>query len=343
MKSILSKKQPLFISEIGLNHNGDCSTAEKMIIESARAGANAVKFQTFIPEKMNSIYTKDLMDNDSDQNSDNGVIDFLSQFTLSEKEYRHLFSVAKSEGVIMFSAPFDMESLKLLMDLDVELLKIASSEMTNTLLLKNIATTGKPAILSTGMSSESEIRVALDILDSSNSDIALLHCVSLYPIEAAEANLRRITTLKSVFSREVGISDHCSDIINPVIAASLGSRIFEKHFMLDENHTCPDKDVSITPEKFRKMVDTVKDVFDRLGDGEIKKISREDSVAKAARRSLFASRDIAQGEKLSEENLICLRPGTGIPANMLDEITGKTVNRDIKKDSILKISYLDQG
>ncbi len=334
------KKRPFFISEIGLNHNGDVSVAEKMIIESAGAGAHAVKFQTFIPELMNSVFTKDLLENDSDTVPDTSIIDFLKQFILKEKDLRHLKSVAESEGVIFFSAPFDIESLDLLMNMGVDILKVASGEITNVPLLNAMAKTGKPVIISTGMSNENEIRNAVGIFSGTGTDISLMHCVSLYPTDGREANLGRISSLRSAFNLEVGLSDHSSSIINPIIAASLGSMIFEKHFILNESHECPDYAVSVTPAQFRKMTVTVNDVIERLGDGEIYKPSREDDVARAARRSIFASTDIKKGELLTADKLKFQRPGTGIPVNMLDEILGKRVNRDIKNNSIIRNSFL---
>jgi len=340
MKDIL-KNSPFFISEIGLNHNGNVKTAEDMIIKSAESGAHAVKFQTFIPEMMNSIYTKNLLENGEDRIPDDGVINFLKQFVLSKKELAHLKSVADSEGVIFFSAPFDMESLEILSELDTPLFKIASSEITNLPLLKAVADTGKPVIISTGMSSENEISEALEIFSEKNTDAALLHCVSLYPTPKENANLRRISTLKSIFQCDIGISDHSSEIINSVIAASLGSTIFEKHFIPTSEHECPDAAVSITPELFREMTKTVKEVVVRLGDGAVYKKSGEDDVAIAARRSIFAGRTIKSGEIISMDMLKFQRPGTGIPVNMLDEITGRRANRDIEENKILKEDYLN--
>ncbi len=334
-------KRPFFISEIGLNHNGDVGVAEEMILRSAKSGATAVKFQTFIPEKMNSIYTKNLLEDGEDTEPDREVIDFLQQFVLTEKELRHLQSVARSEGVLFFSAPFDIESLELLSDMGVPLFKIASGEMTNIPLLRAVASKGKAVILSTGMSREEEIAHAIEILEDVPKT-SLLHCVSLYPTEDKDANLGRITALQKRFGKEVGLSDHSRGIGNSVIATSLGATIFEKHFILDENHQCPDREVSLTPELFGEMVQAVNDTIIKLGSGEIYRESGEGEVAKAARRSIFAASDIQRGEIITEEKLKFLRPGTGISANMLDEIIGKRANRDIKKNSLLREIYIEK-
>ncbi len=334
-------KRPFFISEIGLNHNGDVKIAQEMIIKSAQAGAHGVKFQTFIPEKMNSIYTKDLLERGQDSKPDSAIIDFLQRFVLPEKELRHLQSVAELEGVVFFSAPFDLESLELLESLNVPLFKIASGEITNLPLLRALASKKKPVILSTGMSNREEIGEAIGIFNEEETPISLLHCVSLYPTEDEDANLERITSLKRTFHTEVGLSDHSKGIMNSIIAASLGATIFEKHFILHENHECPDKQLSLTPEEFKEMVQAVTRTMIKLGNGEIHRESGEREVARAARRSIFAAEDIKNGEVLTMEKLKFLRPGTGISVNMLDEIIGKRVNRELKENSMLRKIYIE--
>ncbi len=339
----LKNNEPIFIAEIGLNHNGSLKEADEMITAAARAGADAVKFQTFNPRLMNSPYTKDLLQSGTDKKKDFETIEFLSRFVLTGNDYELLKEKANREGVLFFSSPFDAESVDLLERLDVPMYKVASSEVTNTLLLRKIAETGKPVIMSTGMSGEDDLDNAVAILKGGAGELALLHCVSLYPLEGSEANLRRIVSLKNRYGLPTGISDHSRDFKTSVYGAVLGARIFERHFKLSSDHDCPDKDVSLTPEQFGMMKEEITSALNSLGSGRISFEGREADTARAAKRSLFAAEDIARGEVISDKNIVCLRPGTGIPANMIDEITGSEAVRNIKKDSLIKYEDLNRG
>ena len=330
-------KKIIFIAEIGLNHNGDLKLAEEMIIKAAEAGADAVKFQTFIPEKMISPYNSSLLESGRPDFKDYEIIDFFKKFCFTFNQWKILKETADKCGVEFFSAPFDNESVDLLEDLNVRLYKIASSELTNTPLLKKTGSTGKPVLLSTGMSKPEEIEMAIQNLNNSGCpEIILLHCVSLYPTEKNEANLSRMVSLKERFNMPVGLSDHTGDYETAIIAASLGSVVFEKHFIIDNNHDCPDKVVSITAEQFKEMINKVNLAVSIMGDGEIQYSEREALVALGARRSLFANKDIKSGDILAEEDIIALRPGTGISPNKIDDIIGKKSKIDINAGSILK-------
>jgi len=335
-------KKTIFIAEIGLNHNGDLKLAEEMIIKAAEAGADAVKFQTFIPEKMVSPYNSSLLKNGREEFRDYEIIDFFKKFCFTFSQWKALKETADTCGVEFFSAPFDNESVDLLEDLNVRLYKIASSELTNTPLLRKIGSTKKPVLLSSGMSKPEEIEMSIQNLKRSGCpEIILLHCVSLYPTEKNEANLNRIVSLNDRFKVPVGLSDHTSDYETAVIAAALGSVIFEKHFIIDKNHNCPDKMVSITADQFKEMIDKVNQTISIMGDGEIQYSEREAHIALAARRSLFANKDIKSGDTLSEDDVIALRPGTGISPNMIDNIIGKKSRIDINAGSILKWEYFE--
>jgi len=335
-------KKIIFIAEIGLNHNGDLKLAEEMITKAAEAGADAVKFQTFIPEKMVSPYNSSLLKNGNEDYKDYEIIDFFKKFCFTFNQWKTLKEVSDSCGVEFFSAPFDNESVDLLEDLDVRLYKIASSELTNTPLLKKTGSTKKPVILSTGMSKPEEIETSVqNLMQSGCPEITLLHCVSLYPTEKNEANLNRIVSLKDRFKTAVGLSDHTGDYETAVIAAALGSVVFEKHFIIDKNHECPDKMVSITAEQFKEMIDKVNHTISIMGDGRIEYSEREAHTAHGARRSLFADRDIKAGDTLTEEDIIALRPGTGLSPDMIDNIIGKKSKANINAGSIIKREYFE--
>ncbi len=334
---IIKKTNPFFIAEIGLNHNGNFHTAEKMILAAAQSGAHAVKFQTFVPELMNSPFTKDLIENRKDESPDYTIIKFFKNFIFSNEQLTSLKKLSEEKGLIFFSAPFDIPSIDMLENIGTAMYKIASSEITNLPLLKKAGSTKKPVILSTGMANEDEIAKAISTLSNHGaSNIILLHCVSLYPLEPHEANLQRIASLKDRFKIPVGISDHGRDIESALVAAALGATVFEKHFKLDHDHDCPDKDVSVTPDEFSTMINSVNNAIRLKGTGEIAPKGRETETAKGARRSLFAANNIKAGSIITEEDLVPLRPGTGIPVSEFYNITGKKAVVDIKKGSLIK-------
>ncbi|MCL1832921.1 MAG: N-acetylneuraminate synthase family protein [Leptospirales bacterium] len=339
-------KKIIFIAEIGLNHNGDLKLAEQMIIKAAEAGADAVKFQTFIPEKMISPYSSYLLgkgrENGNKEYKDYEIIDFFKKFCFTSDQWKTLKDMAERCNVEFFSAPFDNESVDLLEDLNVRLYKIASSELTNTPLLRKIASAKKPVILSTGMSKPEEIETAIENLKRYGSpEIVLLHCVSLYPTEKNEANLNRIVSLSEKFKVPVGLSDHTGDYETALIAAALGAVVFEKHFIIDNNHECPDKVVSITADQFKEMIDKVNHTIAIMGEGKIEYSGRETHTALGARRSLFADKNIKSGDILTEEDVTALRPGTGLSPEMIDDIVGKISKTDIDAGSILKQEYFE--
>ena len=335
-------KKIIFIAEIGLNHNGDLKLAEEMIIKAAQAGADAVKFQTFIPEKMISPYNSSLLKNDREDYRDYEIIDFFKKFCFTFNQWKTLKEIADKCGVEFFSAPFDKESVELLEDLNVKLYKIASSELTNMPLLRKTGSAKKSVLLSTGMSKPEEIEMSIQNLKRAGCpEITLLHCVSLYPTENNEANLNRIVSLRDRFKIPVGLSDHTGDYETAIIAAVLGAVVFEKHFIIDKNHDCPDKMVSITADQFKKMIDKVNQTISIMGDGEIQYSEREAHIALAAKRSLFANKDIKSGDALAEDDIIALRPGTGLSPNMIDNIIGKKSRIDINAGSILKWEYFE--
>ena len=338
---IHTKRKALYIAEIGLNHNGDMETAIAMISSAARAGADAVKFQTFVPELMNSVYTDDLLDSGMERKRDSGLVDFFRRFVFDRGRYRELQSAAAEAGPVFFSSVFDIDSLNMLEELEVPLYKLASSEVTNRPLIGAVAETGKPAILSTGMASEEEIEMAVSLFRrKSGAELILLHCVSLYPARADQVNLSRIPALERRFGLPVGFSDHSREAITPMLAASMGARIFEKHFTIDRFHDCPDKDISCTPEEFTGMIESVETAVAMIGDGAVSSGSVEAGTARAARRSLFARRFIPRGKKIEKDDLVALRPGIGIPVYNVEFVAGKTTMVDIPEDYLIRKEYL---
>jgi len=335
-------KDIVFIAEIGLNHLGNADIASRMLVEASNAGADAVKFQTFVPEYMYSIYTSSLLKFGVEKEKNSSQIDFFKKLIIKREEYRNLMDMAEGLGLVFFSSPFDIDSVDFLEELGVQLYKIASSELTNHILLKKIGETKKPVILSTGISREDEISEAIDLLnDSGASDIVLLHCVSLYPPPLETANLKRIINLKKRFNLEVGFSDHTANSTAANIAASLGARIIEKHLTLNRELDCPDRDISLTPAEFKQMRVLIELTLKMIGDGHISYNLSEAESAKQSRKSLFARRFIPEGKTLELEDIIPKRPGVGIPVYRLNEIIGKKTNRVIEEDFALRMEYFE--
>jgi len=334
------KEKPFFIAEIGINHNGDFNLAKQLIKKARDAGADAVKFQTIVPELMNSVYTNSLIAG-NDLKKDKQQINFFQKFVFTKDEYLELKELAESFSLIFFSSPFDEPSISLLEDIRVDLFKVASSEITNLPLLKKIAATKKDVILSTGMSSLTDIQNALSIFQETKSSVVLLHCVSLYPVSDDRVNLKRIVALKNNFDLPLGFSDHSVDSLASEGAFVMGARVFEKHFSLSDDFDCPDKAVSLSPARFKEMVDNINRLQKMFGTGEINPSSEEKKVAFSARRSIFATRDIPNGKIVTEEDIVCLRPGTGIGAENYYSLLGKKVLKNISKDDMLSIEDIE--
>jgi N,N'-diacetyllegionaminate synthase len=334
--------RPFFIAEIGLNHNGDATIAARMIDAAAEIGAGGVKFQTLVPELLNSIYSRGLLETGSEGEADTSSIDFFRRVSLPAKELASLKERADSRGVLFFSSVFDGPSLELLEGLNVPLYKLASSEITNLPLIEAVAATGKPAILSTGICTEGEIGEAVDVFRRrSGAYLALLHCVSRYPLPPEGVNLARIISLRRRFHLDVGFSDHTDGIHACAFAACLGSRIFEKHFTLHDTWDCPDRAVSLPPARFREMMELTELAVCMSGDGAISRGSGEYETARAARRSLFARRNIPEGKVIEPADLVALRPGIGIQPDRTAEVVGKRARCRIGKDMMIRREHYE--
>lgn len=260
--NIIGQTQKTFIiAEAGINHNGDIETAKKMIIEAKKAGADAVKFQTYITEKRVP--------------KDSEIYGILKKCELSNEQTRELNEFSKEQGIIFFSTPFDKESVDLLCEIGIPVFKLASFDIINKDLLKYVASKKKPVIFSRGMANEEEIKEAISILDNENVNYALLHCVSSYPTKKEDANLNIIKTLKKKFSCPIGYSDHTMGIEVPLLAVAAGACIIEKHFTLDKNMEGPDHKLSCEPQDLKEFVQEVRKMESIMGNEDIRLIDCE--------------------------------------------------------------------
>ncbi|MBI4333129.1 MAG: N-acetylneuraminate synthase [Chloroflexi bacterium] len=329
--------QPCFIiAEAGVNHNGDVNLAMKLIDAAVEAGADAVKFQTFQAEEIVTASAGKAPYQKQTTREDEAQLDMLKRLELRPGDFKRLSAYARKRGIVFLSTAFDAGSVDLLCALGVPAFKIPSGEITNLPLLKHIAASGKPVILSTGMSTLDEIGEAIQVLRSQGTkNIVLLHCVSCYPAKLEDANLGVIETLRRTFGLPAGLSDHTVGIYAPIAAAALGACVIEKHFTLDKTFPGPDHRASLDPGELKEMVKAVRGVERAVGDG-IKRLSREEKEnRKAVRRSIVARVDIPAGTAITREMLDIKRPGTGLAPRYLDSVVGRRAKKKIESGEII--------
>lgn len=356
----MTGKQCYIIAEAGVNHNGSLELALQLVNAAAKAGADAVKFQTFVAKNLASAYApkaryqKERTDNAESQ------LDMLQKLELDRDAHLALIDECRKRKIDFLSTPFDLPSLELLAgDFDLPRLKLSSGEITNAPFLLAAARTEKPVILSTGMSTLGEVEQALGVLafgyatapgsapsaaaflKSYRSDqgqralrqnVVLLHCTTEYPAPVQEVNLRAMDTLQSAFGLQVGYSDHTRGITIPIAAAARGASLIEKHFTLDQNLPGPDHKASLEPDELTRMVTSVREVEAALGSGVKAPVPSELKNLAVARKSLVAARAIHEGERFSELNLAVKRPGTGASPFLYWEMLGRPAQRDYEAD-----------
>jgi sialic acid synthase SpsE len=260
---------------------------------------------------------------------------------LSAEEHRVLEARCRKRGILFLSTAFDEAGADFLDSLGVPAFKIASGDLTNHPFLSHVARKGKPVILSTGMATLAEVGEAVRVLRrTGNRKLVLLHCVSAYPTNPADVNLRAMDTLRRRFRVPTGYSDHTEALSVPLAAAALGAAVIEKHFTLDRSLPGPDQRMSIEPEELAAFVRGVREVEASLGDGVKRPAAVERETAAVARRSLAAARDLSSGERLDRSALAVLRPGTGLPPRLLPALLGRRLNRNVMAGTLLRRGWL---
>ncbi|MBI3456368.1 MAG: N-acetylneuraminate synthase [Candidatus Rokubacteria bacterium] len=317
--------RPCFlIAEAGVNHNGDVALAKRLIEAAAEAGADAVKFQTFRSERLVSPTARKAAYQAAATGAQESQLDMIRRLELPAEAYSDLKRHCEARGVLFLSTPFDEESADLLDTLGVAAFKIPSGEVTNPVLLAHVGRKGKPVILSTGMSTLEEVAAAVATLRQAGAQgIAVLHCVSSYPADPADANLRAMATLAEACHVPVGYSDHTPGIEVALAAAALGACVIEKHLTLDRTLPGPDHRASLEPAQFSALVRGVRIIESALGDGRKRPRPSEADTAAVARRSLVAARDLPAGATLTEDALAILRPGTGLAPSLRARVVGR--------------------
>lgn len=328
----------IVIAEAGVNHNGDLKLAYKMADEAKRAGADIVKFQTGIPEKVISKYARKAEYQKAATGAEESQLEMVKKLMLKYDAFVLLNEYCEKIGIRFLSTPFDVDSVDFLERLGCGIWKIPSGEITNLPYLLKVAVTGKPVIMSTGMSTLEEIGDALDVLEKNGSGkVTLLHCTTEYPAPYCDVNLRAMVTMREKFGCEVGYSDHTQGTEAAVAAVALGASVIEKHFTLDRNMEGPDHKASLEPDELAAMVASIRKTEAALGDGEKKPAESEIGNMAVARKSIIAARDIKKGELLSEENLTTKRPGSGISPMRWYHVIGTAAVRDFQEDELIEI------
>ncbi len=324
------------IAEAGVNHNGDPALARRLIDVAADGGADAVKFQTFVPEQVVAPVAETAAYQARNTGRSESQLDLLKRCCLPLAAYPELRDHARRRGLVFLSTGFDSESVDFLAGMGVPLFKIPSGEITNLPLLRHVAAKGKPVILSTGISTLGEVETGVRALEAGGCrELVILHCVTNYPAAPAEANLDAMATLRRAFGRPVGYSDHHAGTAVAIAAVALGAAAIEKHFTLDRSLPGPDHAASLEPAELRAMIGAIRDVESARGDGTKAPGASELRNRDLVRRSLHAARDLPAGHRLTADDLICLRPARGVPPGDRDMIVGRRLRRAVRKGEAL--------
>lgn len=334
--------QPCFVvAEAGVNHNGDVEIARRLVDVAVQAKADAVKFQSFkagrlvVPDAPKADYQLQTTDRAESQ------LEMLRRLELSPEVHRALMDYCRRKGILFLSTPFDEESADFLNEIGIPAYKVPSGEITNLSFVAHIASKRKPMIVSTGMSSLDEVEAAVrTIRGAGNEELILLHCVSSYPADPADANLRAMHTMAAKFNLPVGYSDHTLGIEVALAAVALGACVIEKHFTLDRALPGPDHRASLEPDELAALVRSIRAVESSLGHGRKEPVPCEASTSAVARKSLVAARDIPAGTTLTEELIAIKRPGTGLPPAMLSHLIGRVATKNIPAGTILTLEML---
>ncbi len=324
------------IAEAGVNHNGSIKLAKEMIVKAKEAGADYIKFQTFIPKEVVSRYADKAEYQKLTTGADQTQLMMLESLALTFDDFIELKEYCDSIKLGFISTPFDLKSIDFLETLDMDFWKIPSGEITNLPYLEKIARTKRDIVISTGMCEMFEIVEAIKVLEQNGAgNIIVLHCNTEYPTPYEDVNLKAMQHIKEVLKKQVGYSDHTTGIEIPVAAVALGATVIEKHFTLDKSMEGPDHKASLNPEELKQMILSIKNVERALGSGVKKRTESEEKNLEIARKSIVAKREIQAGEILSEQNLTVKRPGNGINPMRWYDVLGKAASKDYKQDELI--------
>lgn len=326
------------IAEAGVNHNGSIELAKKLIDEASKAGADAVKFQSFKAEKLVTKNAKKAeYQIETTANNENQYA-MIKKLELDYEKHQELMDYCNSKDIMFLSSPFDLESIDLLSNLGIAIFKVPSGEINNVPYLRKIGELKKQVIVSTGMATMGEIELALSILrENGTNDITVLHCNTEYPTPMGDVNLTAMNTIKEGLKVEIGYSDHTLGIEIPVAAVALGAKVIEKHFTLDKLMEGPDHRASLEPSELKAMILAIRNIENALGDGVKIPSDSERKNINIARKSIVASCNINKGQLFTENNLDIKRPGDGISPILWDDLIGKEAKRNFVEDELIEL------
>lgn len=340
-RELSAKYSPYIIAEVSANHNGSIERAKDTILAAKKAGAHAVKIQSYTPDTMT------IQSDAPDFCLTEGIWKGRTLYDLYAEAYTpfewhpELFAFAKSQQITLFSSPFDESAVDLLASLDAPAYKVASFELVDLPLIAYMARQKKPILMSTGMASLQEIGEAIETARTNGcNEIAIFHCVSSYPAPLEQANLRSITALRDEFDVQVGLSDHTLGTTASVAATVLGASLIEKHFTLNRADGGVDSSFSLEPSEMQGLVENCKGAFDALGSVDLDRPEAEGGN-RNYRRSLYFVNDIKAGSKISVNDVRRIRPGFGLAPKYYEAIIGSTAKRDIKRGDRVVKSDLD--
>ena len=328
----------LIIAEAGVNHNGELSLAFELVDKAAESGADYIKFQTF---KADNLATKDVKKAQYQLTSGSVYetqYQMLKRLELNNEMHQKLIHRCSEKKIGFLSSGFDIKSIDYLIELNVPIIKVPSGEITNLPYLRHIGRLGKEILISTGMSTISEIESAINILIHSGSkkeSITVLHCNSDYPTPMNDVNLLAMKSMSDIFGVKVGYSDHTNGIEVPIAAVALGASVIEKHFTIDKNLVGPDHQASLEPHELCFMVSPIRNIEKALGSDFKQPSKSEEKNKMVVRKSIVASKPIKMGELFSEKNLTVKRPGNGISPMLWDEVLGTKSNQNYQKDELI--------
>ncbi|MBB6623579.1 N-acetylneuraminate synthase [Clostridium gasigenes] len=324
------------IAEAGVNHNGSIEIAKKLVDIALDSGADGVKFQSFKSENIVTKVAERASYQKENQGGELTQYEMLKKLELSIENHKELKVYCDKVGIKFLSSPFDLESIELLKNLNLEIYKIPSSEIENLPYLRKIGSLNKKIILSTGMSNLGDVEFAMEVLILAGAkDITLLHCTSNYPTAMENVNLMAMKTLEEKFNVDIGYSDHTNGSEVAIAAVALGAKVIEKHFTLSKEMDGPDHKASIEPHELKELVSKIRNIEKALGNNTKIPTESERIVSTYARKSLVSLKDIKIGEYFTSENLGVKRPGTGVSPKQWDIYLGSKAKKNYKPDELI--------
>ncbi|WP_227394281.1 N-acetylneuraminate synthase [Jeotgalibacillus aurantiacus] len=325
------------IAEAGVNHNGRLDLAKQLVDEAKKAGADCIKFQTFVAKHLTTKTAVQAAYQEKNTGRKESQYEMLKKLELSFEDFQELYDYCQEQEIEFLSTGFDADSIDFLAGLGMKTWKIPSGDLTNLPYLIKIARLQEPVIVSTGMGTMQEVQEAIDVLKKYGAGpITVLHCTTEYPAPFEDVHLSAMKTMETHFQLPVGYSDHTKGIEVPIAAVALGATVIEKHFTLDQTMEGPDHQASLEPDELKAMITAIRHVEVAIGQGEKKPAASEEKNKVIARKSIVAARPISKGTVFTEENLTVKRPGSGISPMKWFEVIGEKASRDFQEDELIE-------